>query len=102
MEERQNIPARGNYPPAAAGLDPVAIPRDAEAEAKGLPTFDEAVAPRSDPRNGIEARDPFYYARQVTSSDAFKQKHFSRWTWAMIVIAGIVLGASAAMMAAGA
>jgi hypothetical protein len=107
MEERQHIPARhipaeGSYPPAAAGLDPVAIPPDAEAEAKDLPTFDEAVSPRTSPRSGIEARDPFYYARQVTSSESFRQKHFSRWTWAMIVIAGIVLGASATMMAAGA
>ena len=100
MEERQYTPARGGYPPAAAGLDPVTIPPDDVARQNDLPTFDEAVSPRRP--IGIETRDPFYYARQVTSSDAFRQKHFSGWTWAMIVIAGVVLGAAAVMMAAGA
>jgi hypothetical protein len=98
MAEREHIPVRETYPPAAAGLDPVTLPSDDEAEARNLPRFDEAVSPRS----GIQARDPFYYAKQMTSSEAFRQKHFSIWTWAMIVVAGVVLGAAAVMMAAGA
>ncbi|HEV7690457.1 MAG TPA: hypothetical protein VGO52_06535 [Hyphomonadaceae bacterium] len=104
MPQQQTPPfqPRG-YPPEAAGLDPVAVPRDPEA---GGATFSEVTSPRFSPQawpdDGVRARDEFYYHERLSSTEAFKRKHFSIFTWAMIVVAGIVLGGSMALMAAGA
>jgi hypothetical protein len=93
-------PPRG-APPEAVGLDPVAIPRDPDAIG---PAFSEAVrfSPQAWPDDGVRSRDEFYYQERLSSNEAFKQKHFSLFTWAMIVVAGVVLGGSMALMAAGA
>jgi hypothetical protein len=92
MEERQSYRPEPGYPPEAAGLDPV------------TPDFSHAVrfSPQSWPDDGVRARDEFYYHEQLSSNESFKRKHFSIFTWTMIVIAGVVLGASMALMAAGA
>jgi hypothetical protein len=105
MEERHTSqPGPRGYPPEAAGLDPVAIPRDPNAHVG--PSFSEVTSPRFSPQawpdDGVRARDEFYYHERLSSNEAFKRKHFSLFTWAMIVVAGIVLGGSMALMAAGA
>lgn len=106
MQERQTSqpqPTRG-YPPEAAGLDPVALQPDLDAAEAGRPGFNDAVrfSPQAWPDDGVRARDEFYYHNRLSSNEAFKRKHFSLFTWAMIVVAGVVLGASMALMAAGA
>jgi hypothetical protein len=95
-EQRKHDPDLAqSYPPSQAGLDPVTIPpRD--------PSFAEAVAPYPVDDNGNARLDPFYHTRQFTQSESFKRKDFSSGTWVMIVIAGIVFGASMALMASGA
>jgi hypothetical protein len=100
LQTPQSQPPRG-APPEAIDLDPVAIPRDSDAIG---PTFSEAVrfSPQAWPDDGVRARDEFYYHERLSSNEAFKRKHFSIFTWVMIVIAGIVLGGSMALMAAGA
>ena len=83
----------------------MAIPSSLEEKDSGL-TFSDVTSPRFSPQSwpddGVRARDEFYYHDRLSSNESFKRKHFSIFTWTMIVIAGIVLGASMALMAAGA
>ena len=105
MPERQTPQpdASRDYSPAM-GLDPVAVPP--EDASRAGPTFSDVVSPRFSPQSwpddGVRSRDEFYYHDRLSSNEAFKRKHFSLFTWVLIVIAGIVLGGSMALMAAGA
>jgi hypothetical protein len=67
-------------PEKPSGLDPVS-----------QPGFARIAANEDEPR---ETRN--------NPDDRNRNGHFSRWTWVMIVIAGVVLGVAFAMIAAGA
>jgi hypothetical protein len=88
--EPASDPAK-EYPPYAVGLDPVTNASETTAQ------LAEILAPGEPIR-----RDP-YFGNPITGGQpAHRRSDFSATTWVMIVIAGVVLGAAVALMAAGA
>ena len=87
-----DIDVAKEYPPYAVGMDPVTGSMETTAQLAEILGPDEPIK-----------RDP-YFGNPITDSQrpAPRRSDFSVTTWAMIVAAGIVLGAAIALMAAGA
>jgi len=79
------------YPPYAVGMDPVTGPVETTAQ------LGEILAPGEPIR-----RDPYFGNPITNGQPTSRPSDFSVTTWIMIVVAGIVLGAAIALMAAGA
>jgi hypothetical protein len=72
-------------------MDPVTAPVETTAQ------LSEILAPGEPTR-----RDPYFGNPITDGQPAPRRSDFSATTWAMIVIAGVVLGAAVALMVAGA
>jgi hypothetical protein len=94
MRDSKTVPTSDpakEYPPYAVGMDPVTDASEPTAQLAEILAPDEPIR-----------RDPYFGNPIMDGQPVARRSDFSATTWVMIVVAGVVLGAAVALMAAGA